>query len=249
MGIDRIKNKSLTQVTKKAIYDYIKSLDISKSNKLPSEEELSESLGVSRITVRAALNELATEGIIFRKHGKGTFVNKEALQMKVPFAPARELKAAIIQSGYEARVGVVKCKIIYADEDDASKLQINPGDKILYVEKIFYADDDPAMFCTDKIIEGHFKEPVSKKELGKSIFDYVADISGKQIAWDKVELSAIAKEDNNLLNSHFENANTKAFLKCEVINFDINDTPIILSNEFIDTNFIRYNLIRQKIKK
>lgn len=43
-------------------------------DQIPSENELSESYGVSRVTVRAALNRLTEEGILLKRQGKGTFV-------------------------------------------------------------------------------------------------------------------------------------------------------------------------------
>ena len=43
---------------------------------LPSEHELSEQFNVSRITIRQALHRLSQEGVIFKVHGKGTFVSK-----------------------------------------------------------------------------------------------------------------------------------------------------------------------------
>ena len=43
---------------------------------MPSESEMMATFNVSRITVRQALNDLQNEGLIFRIHGKGTFVSK-----------------------------------------------------------------------------------------------------------------------------------------------------------------------------
>ena len=81
MGLEPIKTKSLTQITKESILKYIRTLNLDVNNKLPSEENLSKDLGVSRITVRSALNELATEGVIFRRQGKGTFIMLKLLSL------------------------------------------------------------------------------------------------------------------------------------------------------------------------
>lgn len=46
----------------------------SRGEKLPSEEELSASYGVSRMTLRQSMADLIDEGLLYRKHGIGTFV-------------------------------------------------------------------------------------------------------------------------------------------------------------------------------
>lgn len=43
-------------------------------DRLPSEPELMQRFGVSRITVRQAIGDLETEGLVVRRHGRGTFV-------------------------------------------------------------------------------------------------------------------------------------------------------------------------------
>ena len=91
MSTQKLRVKSLSGQAKEAILQYIEEMDLKTDNKLPREEALAEMLGVSRITIRQALNDLAAEGIIFRRQGRGTFVNVDSLNIKVTFSPCMEL--------------------------------------------------------------------------------------------------------------------------------------------------------------
>ena len=65
--INKINTLSLSAQAKEAIQKYIGNMDLKLETKLPREETLADMLGVSRITVRQALADLAAEGIVFRK--------------------------------------------------------------------------------------------------------------------------------------------------------------------------------------
>lgn len=56
--------------------DHINAGDIDPGNALPSERDLSEMTGMSRVTVRKGIDQLIEEGILFRRQGSGTFVSK-----------------------------------------------------------------------------------------------------------------------------------------------------------------------------
>ncbi len=53
------------------------------SGRLPSEPELIRKFGVSRITVRQALDELEAEGMVVRRHGKGTYVAEPRIEQEL----------------------------------------------------------------------------------------------------------------------------------------------------------------------
>ncbi|MBA4264113.1 MAG: hypothetical protein C0453_03445, partial [Comamonadaceae bacterium] len=78
-AVDEIQSASPTP-----LYEQIKAILRSRvldgtykpHEQLPSESEMMSAFSVSRITVRQALNDLQNEGLVFRIHGKGTFVSK-----------------------------------------------------------------------------------------------------------------------------------------------------------------------------
>lgn len=73
-----IKYKTLTLQAKEYLENMILEMAPGR-NKLPSETNLAEMMGVSRATVRAAMEPLTTEGVLTIIHGKGTFAHRSVL--------------------------------------------------------------------------------------------------------------------------------------------------------------------------
>lgn len=66
------------EIVKKELLNLIKDNKSEKGFKLPTEHELMEAHGYSRNTIRQAISELETEGIVYRVHGKGTFFRRKS---------------------------------------------------------------------------------------------------------------------------------------------------------------------------
>ena len=244
MKFNKVKEQGLSQLAKQSILQYIKEMDLHISNKLPREEMLAQELGVSRITVRSALNELASEGIIFRKQGKGTFVNQQALHMNVVFNPIGDLRDVIASSGYTVNTKVISVEQRRATDEEIKKLQLSQDDFVIVIKRMFYANDLPAIYCIDRIPEYLVKNDF--KETDMSIYQYFSEVLGRNITWDKVELSTVSTLEMNELKMSFNCTQAKSFLNCDIVNFDDNDIPVFYANEYVDTEFIRYQMIRQK---
>ncbi len=254
MEFSNIKVKGLTDLVKQALLEYIETQDTTEEYiKLPREEILATQMGVSRITIRTALNELASAGIIFRKHGKGTFVNSIALNMKVVFNPINDVRDVIKNSGYEVTDECIKTEIRQSTSEEARKLSIPEGSEIACIERLFYANDIPAICCIDRFPKELLRiedQEVTIEQLEEiasvSSFAYLKEKLGIEVSWDKVELSVIATKKKAVLEQYFSNVKEKALLDCDIINFDTDDRPVMYSNEYGNTDFIRYELIRKK---
>src|SRR3954469_19934752 len=67
--------------TKGQVLDLIETLGVGSA--IPSERQLSADLGVSRLTVRAALDDLVREGYLVRRRGSGTFVGEPKIAQQL----------------------------------------------------------------------------------------------------------------------------------------------------------------------
>src|SRR5687767_15405541 len=67
--------------TRDQVFDLIERIGVGQA--IPSERRLSQDLGVSRLTVRAAIDELAREGYLVRRRGSGTFVREPKIAQEL----------------------------------------------------------------------------------------------------------------------------------------------------------------------
>lgn len=249
--MEKINVMNLTKLVKENIYKYIKGLDYSHVNKLPSEEDLSSLLNVSRITVRSALNELASEGLIFRKHGKGTFINVEALKMNVQLTPMKPYTEIIKNSGYTPSVKNINYIIKeLEDEKIAKELKIPLKEKVVVVKKTFYADKIPTVYCIDYFPVSILKNEESCEDIKKhqeSIFDFFKTECNEKIIWEKSEISTTTSFETPELKKIFKCENEiKSFLVISGMNFNDENKPAVYAKEYVNTNIINFSFVRHR---
>ncbi|HTF95092.1 MAG TPA: GntR family transcriptional regulator [Cellvibrio sp.] len=110
-------------------------------SRMPSESELGDQFQVSRITVRQALGDLQKEGLIFRIHGKGTFVAKPKAFQNV--STLQGLAESLAQLGHEVINQLLSVKFIVADARIAERLQLNEGDKVAEIKRVRLINREP----------------------------------------------------------------------------------------------------------
>ncbi|WP_159722034.1 GntR family transcriptional regulator [Enterococcus sp. CSURQ0835] len=133
-------------------------------DRLPSERELSVKFGVSRMTLRQAIQTLADEGILERKVGSGTYVASEKVQEKMSGTTS-------FTDIMEAQNRVPSSKTISffhspASSSESENLKLAAGEQVLRMERIRYADGIPICFevasIPEKIVAGFSKEEITE---------------------------------------------------------------------------------------
>lgn len=123
--------------------------------KLPSERELCEIYGMSRITVRQALQQLTLEGYIYKLQGKGTFVAPKSYNQVLSqlYSFTEEMK----KIGKVPSTKVLSFETIVADERLASKMEINNHEEVFKIVRLRLADDEVLMYETSYLPKKHFR--------------------------------------------------------------------------------------------
>lgn len=129
------------QQLKESIIARISSGDLQPLDRVPSEHELVESAGVSRMTANRALRELNSEGYVERVAGVGTFVAD--LKAASHVLEVRNIADEISLRGHEHRSKVLKLEARRATSDIADLLHIAPESSVNHVFLIHFENDIP----------------------------------------------------------------------------------------------------------
>ena len=111
---------------------------------LPSERELSKYYGLSRTTVRLALQELERLGLVVRQHGRGTFVADRSVQA-TNLSQTYSFTDQMREMGREPSTTILEFAEIDADKNLAEKMRVRMGDKLFKIERLRCADGMPMM--------------------------------------------------------------------------------------------------------
>jgi len=111
------------------------------NQRLPSERELSTQFKVSRMTVRQALLELARDGTIYTRVGKGTFVAEPKIdqQLRALTGFSQDVRAR----GSKPASRVLEARVISATPDVAAALRLAPEAEVILLARLRLADGVP----------------------------------------------------------------------------------------------------------
>ena len=245
MRIRPIDRNSIADTIRRQLLDMINEQYAEGVYKLPTEQQIANQLNVSRNTLRPVLSQMASEGIILRKHGMGTFINPEALAICVNLQEMIDFSSIIERCGHTPSHEIYSLTESEASKAIAEKLRIEPDDKVLRVEYWLYADGIPAIVVEGWCGRNLFIEK-PEKELWENdfVFKILDRYAGRKILSDRVRLETMTTESLHKALGHKTKLHCQSVLLLDSIGFDRQEEPVIWGKAYFDTSLIHFDLYR-----
>ncbi|MDR7485382.1 MAG: GntR family transcriptional regulator [Armatimonadota bacterium] len=165
--------------------------------RVPSERELAERWGISRMTARAALSQLVDLGHLRRVPGKGTFVERpkmlQGLQTLTSFTEDMRARGKVPGGR------VLEQTILKAPPGVAAHLDIPPGTRVVKVRRVRLADNEPMSVETAFLPASRFAW-LTREDLATQSLYAVLARQGVELAWsDQTVESSLARKTEALL--------------------------------------------------
>lgn len=253
MNPDFVPTKSLYIQIKDKIKEQILSGAWKKGSKIPSERELCETFGVSRITVRQAIAEAVNEGLLFTVQGKGTFVAGDG-QAEQEHKISQELgkitnfERTLSSKSLSGSTKIIKYEITSVDLALSRILELDMSSQVLHLDLLGLANNEPYVLYRSNFaldIGLRFLEKAKEKEKSKTgfstvdLYQYFDDLKPYYVEQTFEALAA----DEDLAGILSVEAGTPLFLASSII-YDDENKPIEYKNAYYRGDKYKFHIKR-----
>jgi GntR family transcriptional regulator len=210
--------------------------------RLPSEEALSSELNVSRATLRTALASLAAEGLVIRRHGDGTYINKHVIEINTRFEGVWEFTQLIEDSGRTPIIQVINNSLRPVEPHEADILSLPSDAIVLSLERLFLADNTPVIYSINVLPQTIIKTPYPQEALNLPILKFLDQYCGQQYAYAVADISASVAD--NALDQLLHIGIGKPLLCFDEIFYNFEGIPLVCATNHYNDKMLRLRVLR-----
>ena len=206
--------------------------------RLPSETELIDLFGVSRITVRRALDEMSARGLVLREQGRRTQV--------APYRPGASLRASVegliennLRLAEQTTVQVLEFDYVPADEEVAESLQIGQGDIVQWAVRVRSLKATPFSYIVTYLPE-QIGRTFRRQDLSSTPFLILLERCGVPVVRAEQTITAVSA-DRSVAKALQVEPGT-ALLQASRRVYDVEDRPVQLLSVQYRPDIYRYDM-------
>jgi GntR family transcriptional regulator len=156
---------------------------------LPSERELAERFGVARMTVRTEVDRLVADGLVYRIHGRGTFVAAPRVTQAMTLSSFSE---DMRERGLVPGSQILACHVVLATSEVAGRLQVADSARVFRIHRVRTADGEP-MAVEEAFLPADRFAGLDRADLEHgSLFELLEEQWGVQLATAEQRVVAVS---------------------------------------------------------
>lgn len=210
--------------------------------KLPSEFELANQLGVSRAALREALRVLEEENVVIHRHGVGIFVNTKPL-FNTGIEQLNSVTRMIKQAGMVPGTIFLSTDTQGFTEEDAERFSCSMDDEVVVIERVRTANGEPVAYCIDKVPKNKFPEAFTHEH--ESIYEFLETAHHKKIMYAVADIEPIGYHEK--ISPILECNPETTLLVLKQMHYNEDEEPILYSVNYFRSDRFRFHVLRKRV--
>lgn len=208
-------------------------------DRLPTEAQLSVEYGVSRSTVRGALQLLETQGRTRTRHGLGTFVAPFGRDIKTGLQELQSMSEIIRSHGLEPEMDYHRAEVRPATAEEAEDLQCAVGAPVFATQRAVLADHEVVAFSYDQIPVELLGTDFDPAGVRGSLFELL-ESSGVHTTTAVAQMHAVV--DNSL--GWGERPVDPVYLLLDQVHYTDDAVPVLASKTYFYEGRFQFSVLR-----
>jgi GntR family transcriptional regulator len=210
---------------------------------LPSETGLASQLGISRATLREALQNLEQDGMVLRRHGVGTFVAQSSEgRLESGLERLESILELAARQGMQLHFDRLWVQSVPADSELCDRLKVVPGTPLTCVRRVIVADGRPVAYMVDLVPASILSPTDIDGTFSGSVLDLLRQNQDLQVGQAVADIIALNVEADLAEKLAIEPG--QAVLLLEEIVFDTEGRALDCSRNYFVPEFFRFHLVR-----
>jgi len=197
--------------------------------RIPSENELSAELQVSRATTRSAYIKLSTEGVVKRIHGDGTYIRKRIPDLISAQEGVWDFCKLIERQGSQPSIKGLRISQRMPNNAELKALDLAEDEQVVSVRRVIYADKDPVFYSQNVYSADLFDRNIQELDLSLGLNEFTKKYTDQELVSVLMTIS-LGKGDLEIENVNNKNTNSKdnsLWIKLEEIFYDTDEIPLV----------------------
>jgi DNA-binding GntR family transcriptional regulator len=223
----------------------IQSGELTAGSELPSESELIEQYGVSRVTVRRAIDELYHQGYIEKMQGKRTCV-KGAVRLQ-ELTSASSYTEEIIRLGMIPSRKLLQAELRICTSEEMQQLNLMKADPVFHMKRIYFADNEPLCYTQTTLPYQRFRDIETYDFQEQSLYKVLEESYHTKITTTSLKLKAVTAHEK--LASYLNVTKGTPLLYSTGLTYGICDdkeVPVELFTNYYLTSHFEYTLLQRR---